>query len=351
MLLATYRCNLHCSYCYEPKQASSQMDAERMKEYIIHETDKLGDGYDEIEVQFMGGEPLMVFPMVKEVSEWLWQYPLGKRLKVIFAPTNGTLLDEGMKPWLVANKERFCLGLSFDGDNIMQDANRSGSFRNVDLKFFADTWPEQSVKMTVSPQTIGQLAKGVDFLFKTGFKEVVADLAVGKKVVWNATHLKTFRNELRKLVDEYADHPEKPRFSMLDMDMDSVFSRSADDKACACGELLTCIDADGTDYACHLFSPIACDREKAVDSRYIDFSDHAAFISPKCKKCLLKGVCKRCAGMNYICTGDVAETSPFHCSATKILFYENCRLQYLRASKANDGERMAMIEKITESIS
>lgn len=351
MLLVTYKCNLHCSYCYEPKQAFNQMSVSNMKQYIIDQYKKLGDDYNSFEVQFMGGEPLMVFPMIKEVSEWLWQYPFDKKLKVLFAPTNGTLLTNEIRSWLLQNKHRFCLGLSFDGDYAMQNINRSDSSRKIDLEFFSNTWPDQSVKMTVSPQTLTNLAEGVLFLFGKGFKDVVADLAVGKNVKWEAMHLNMLKDQLQILVDYYLHHDDINRFSLLDIGIDDIFSSEKDPKTCSCGEDLVCIDTDGQEYACHLFSPIACDLPKAYRSQKIDFSNHTLFSNPKCNKCFLKGLCKRCAGMNYISTGDVACPDTFQCNSFKIIFFANCKLQYSLAVKEQDSLRIQLIEKMVESLS
>lgn len=351
MLLVTYKCNLHCSYCYEPKQAFRQMSVRKMKEYIMAQYEKLGDDYDSFEIQFMGGEPLMVFPMIKEISEWLWQYPFEKELKVLFAPTNGTLLGDDMKQWLVANRHRFCLGLSFDGDFAMQNTNRSGSFRNVDIAFFSRTWPEQSVKMTISPQTITKLADGVSFLFDAGFRDVVADLAVGKSVQWEARHLNVLKCQIDRLTDIMIQNDEELHFSLLDISIEEILSNVRDSKACSCGEDFICIDTDGGEYACHLFSPIACDKPKAERSREIDFTRHDLFCSAQCNRCLLKGICKRCAGMNYISTGNVAEPDAFQCNAFKLIFFANCRLQYLSAVRSKNANRIHLIENIIESLS
>lgn len=350
MLLVTYKCNLHCSYCYEPKQAFKQMSVSNMKQYIIAQYEKLGNDYDSFEIQFMGGEPLLVYPMIKEISEWLWQYPFKKQMKVLFAPTNGTLLTDEMKFWLFQNKHRFCLGLSFDGDHAMQNINRSDSSPNVDLDFFSSTWPDQSVKMTVSPQTISNLADGVLFLFEKGFKDVVADLAVGERVNWEAIHLNVLKDQLEKLVDYYVHNDDASNFSLLNVGIEELLS-SNDSKACSCGEDFVCIDTDGQEYACHLFSPIACNLDKARKSQDLDFSNHSIFSTAKCNKCFLKGICKRCAGMNYISTDDVACPDAFQCNAFKIIFFANCKLQYLLAVNRNDTSRIQMIEKIIESLS
>lgn len=351
MLLVTYKCNLRCSYCYEPKQTFFQMNADKTKEYILKQVSKLGKEYDSFEVQFMGGEPLLVFPLIKEVSEWLWQQKFNKRMKMLFAPTNGTLLTEEMKQWLIANKHRFCLGLSFDGDNFMQNINRSESFNSVDIEFFAHTWPEQSVKMTVSQQTVTHLAKGVNFLLAKGFCNVVADLAMGEKAAWDKDSLSILKNQLNVLVNEYIDNPQKPRVSLLNLELNDILKTTKNEKCCSCGEQLICIDTDGSEYACHLFSPIACDKKMAEKGQKIVFNEHSNFISNKCQKCCLINVCNRCAGMNFICNGDISKPLSFHCSAFKIIFLANCRLQYLLATKENDKNKQNLIEKYIESIS
>ncbi len=351
MLLVTYKCNLHCSYCYEPKQTFHQMDANRTKEYILQQVEKLDDEYDSFEVQFMGGEPLLVFPMIKEVSEWLWMQNFSKEMKMLFAPTNGTLLTNEMKSWLTANKHRFCLGLSFDGDYFMQNINRSGSFTHVDVEFFAKTWPEQSVKMTISPETVSYLTQGVAFLHEKGFNEVVTDLAMGDNAVWDKQSLVVLKEQLNLLVDEYVMNPEKSRISMLDLNLYDLTKQETTEKSCSCGEQLICIDTDGKEYACHLFSPIACDRNIALKGKQITFSNHSQFINETCKRCRLVNLCNRCAGMNYICNGNVAEPLAFHCAAFKIIFCANCRLQYLLALKHNDKQRIRLLDNLVKSIS
>lgn len=82
--------------------------------------DALGDEYETVEIQFMGGEPLLEFPLIKECAEWLWSTPITDKQMMLFAPTNGTLLTTEMKEWFAKNKDRIHLGLSFDGDMAMQ---------------------------------------------------------------------------------------------------------------------------------------------------------------------------------------------------------------------------------------
>ena len=352
MLLITYSCNLRCSYCYEPKIHKFHMDANQAKRLIVHQIENLDDDYDSVEIQFMGGEPLLEFPLIREISEWLWTAPLDKKLLVLFAPTNGTLLTQEMKEWFTQNKERINLGLSFDGDMAMQNINRSSSYSRVDLDYFVRTWPNQSVKMTISPNTIDSLSKGVRFLHEKGFKYISTDLAMGPSVPWTGEALNKLRVQLENLEEYYIQHPDLIPFSMLRIDVTAVLATTIGPvKTCSCGENLVCVDWTGDTYACHLFSPVSIPRDQAkISNEIYDFSNHAQFNNSICSRCMLNTLCNHCYGMNYLCTGQVSTPSAFHCKAFKLLFTANCRFMLKVAQKNNDMAMQKKIFKVVNTI-
>lgn len=352
MLLLTYSCNLRCSYCYEPKRQKHRMTLESAKKYIIEQVSMAKDKYDSFEIQFMGGEPLMEFTLIQEISNWIWQSrPYGKDF-IMFVQTNGTLLDETMKLWFLSHKEEFYLALSMDGTMEMQNTNRSNSFLLVDTEFFVRNWPSQNVKMTVSPQTMQHLSDGVKYLHGLGFLHIAADLAMGPTIKWTANDLIVYKNELDELTNFYISQPELEPFSMLRMDPTSILDIDLNiNKTCSCGEDLVCVDWDGKTYACHLFAPISISKEKAYKSNeLIDFADHTKFVSDTCKDCRLNAVCNRCYGMNYICTDDVKQPSAFHCNAFKIRYYASCKLYLKYAEQNNDQESFLRIEQVINSL-
>ena len=352
MLLITYKCNLRCSYCYEPKVNGFKMDVPKAKQIIKEQLALVVDDYSSVEIDFMGGEPLLEFPLIKEVSEWLWSsYQYEKPIK-LFACTNGTLLNDEMKNWFAKHKEKIILGLSFDGDMGMQNVNRSMSYDKVDLSFFTHTWPEQNVKMTLSPTTISNLASGVVFLHEKGFKSISPSLAMGPTIGWAKESLSMYRSELNKLRHYYINHPYVTPCSLFCIDILSLTHHSDyTGKRCSCGEHFVCVDWNGDTYACHMFSPIALPAEKALKSNQLyDFSNHAQFQSKTCSKCLLNPICDHCYGANYLSTNDVAMHSPFHCNAFKILFVENCRFRIQLAEKNGDNQMVKLINNILKSI-
>lgn len=346
MLLVTYGCNLHCTYCYEPKTAQKQVTVEQAKNYLLRQIGGLENNYEEFEVQFMGGEPMMVFPLVKELSEWLWSQTWPLSLKQVFAPTNGTLLTDEMKGWLTGNKERICLGLSFDGTRLMQNINRSKSSSLVDLAFFAETWPKQSVKMTLSPGTLPYLYEGVLFLYEQGFRHVTTDLAMGNSVVWKQEQLSELANQLNQLVIYYVNNIQMPIISMLDIEVTRVLQKRDMLKKCGCGEDLVCIDCDGQSYGCHLFSPISSPQHLAKLSQTIDFSNHNLFVDNTCVDCLLFPLCTSCYGMNFMLTGSVSKQAPFTCKAFKVQFLSACNLQMKLAELNGNVKKQEVIKKI-----
>lgn len=352
MLLVTYKCNLRCTYCYEPKVQDYQMNVEKAKSIIMEQMSLLDDSYDSVEIQFMGGEPLLEFPLIKEVSEWIWSESFSEKPIMLFAPTNGTLLTNEMKSWLIENKKKIHLGLSFDGNIDIQNINRPMSYRKVDLSFFVKTWPGQSVKMTISPDSIRLLSDGVIFLHKKGFKHISADLAMGMDVKWTKDSLKNYKSELEKLSTYYFEHETLIPFSMLRVNVTTINSAISENvKTCSCGENMVCVDWTGKTYACHLFSPIAIPIEKAIRSnKMYDFSDYSQFNSNTCSKCVLNIVCNHCYGMNYLCTDNVTMPSPFHCSAFKVLFVANCRFRLKIAKKHNDSGQIKKIHQIISRI-
>lgn len=351
MLLVTYGCNLRCSYCYEPKRTVHQMSFDTAKDAILRNLSTLSHDYNSVEIQFMGGEPFMAFSLIKRISEWIWEEKPYNLHYDLFAQTNGTLVCGEIKDWLLTNKHRFSIGLSYDGTLEMQRENRHSMPQSVDLEFFATNWPEQNMKMTVSPNTIDNLFDGVIFLHNAGFKHIAADLAMGKSVNWRKEHLVTYRNQLEKLVEYYSNHLELEPFSQLRLNIFSLPNQNRNvAKTCSCGEDLVCVDWDGEEYACHLFAPITLPIERAKESQKIDFANHELFISSTCKKCSLNIVCNHCYGMNYLCTGSVTTPSPFHCNAFKIRYAANIKLLYANAHQLGNSEVINSINNLLKQL-
>ncbi len=325
VLLLTYQCNLDCIYCYLLEKKHKTMSIEVAKEVITksfhqkHFSEK-----DEIQIDFMGGEPLLEFDKIKSIAEWMWSKDWPKPY-ILFATTNGTLLNKEMKDWFTKNNDRIVLGLSFDGTESMQNENRSVSSEQIDISYFINSWPHQPVKMTISRETLPDLANGIIHLHHEGFQDIHANLAYG--VSWLKSDLSIYKEQLNDLVDFYLDNMEIKRSSLLNLDLTKILSPRRKEKYCGAGTGMSLYDVNGKEYPCHLFSPLVLNVSEIEKINDIDFNDTSFFENKMCNMCRLVNICPTCYGMNFKHLRHVSEREKFHCQAFIEQFLANCRLQ------------------------
>lgn len=321
------------------------MTIDSAKAIVKKGIDSVEDCYDSIEIQFMGGEPLVQFPIIRDVCEWLWRTEHKIPITRLSAPTNGTLLNDEMKKWLVKNNKRFELLLSFDGTRLMQNINRSDSAANIDLDFFISTYPQSEVKMTLSPETIGYLFEGIQYLYSKGFKFVEASLALGANIGWEKKHLKILDRELNKLIDFYCTHTDARPLNMLSTPVWNIIIEDYKPLVCYCGQRTLCYDWNGKVYPCHLFAPITISPILAKKAQKMDFDEIRKTKNPTCAKCVLTKVCSVCYGMNFKDYGDCTHQSPFYCAQFKLFFYASCILQKRLAQINHESQKEELINE------
>lgn len=326
-------CNLRCTYCYEDKTESKEFDVKTAKS-MLHKMLSVPSDNPFI-INFHGGEPFLVFDKIAELCEWVWNQNYKNQI-TFFATTNGTKVHGKIQEWLTSNKERFIAGLSFDGTREMQNMNRSNSFDLIDIDYFVKTWPDQSVKMTISPKSIETLADGVIFLHSVGFQHIIANLAY--MVDWNKPHFaRIYQRELQKLSHFYKEHPEINKCTIFDLKLSQIMSDNArTNRWCGAGVENSAYDIDGSVYPCHLFFENVCGKEKSQAWHNIDFSDPNQYISDECSKCQLYPTCPTCYGANYIERGSIGSRDMSLCRLEKIRTLEVAKFEY--ASIVNSSE-------------
>lgn len=326
-LMMTYSCNLNCTYCYEQFKSSHTMSvamAQKQIAQVFDDTIKQGK-YKALELSFMGGEPLLEFEKIKLLSEWCWQQEWGIPY-ILFASTNGTLLNQEMKEWFYKNRDKIVLGISLDGTLGMQATNRGDLASKIDIDYFLNTWPLQGIKMTVSKETLPFLSEGVIFLHEKGFQQIYANLAYG--IDWNDADLNIYKEQLLVLVKYYSEHLNLKPCSLLSLDLTQIIDLSCSyAKHCGCGEGTSLINIDGKTYPCPVFSPSTLPRELLEGLDKIDFTDVLTFVPQPCRRCVLHRACPKCYGMNYLHAGKVDYFNAFNCRAYKIQVLANCILQ------------------------
>lgn len=320
MLIISQQCNLSCNYCYEFHQANCLMSPDVAKKLIDQEfADK---SYDSFMIQLFGGEPFINVDVIKQIYEYTSQkYP---NLNFhIFIMTNGTLITPAMEEWLAARKNHITLGLSLDGTREMHNFNRSNSFDRINLDFFVKNYPHQPVKMTISNETLPNMAEGIIFMTRKGF-QVSASFAQG--IAYDKNSEKILVREFEKLLTFYLNNPEYPIPDLIDANLEqlAITSSEESDKWCGCGKDLIAYEPDGTQYPCQLFSSISLgEAAKAFEYKDEDYlrGMSKGFRDPKCVECHFKKICPHCCGISFLMNNNLAKRDDTICKFYKIRFY------------------------------
>jgi CLI_3235-class bacteriocin maturation radical SAM enzyme len=127
-LQVTQNCNLRCKYCIytssdigkQRKHSNKQMPLETALRGIDFALERTKDN-DKFNVGFYGGEPTLMFDMIKKCVEYTEEKAEGKELSFNIT-TNGTLLNEKLIEFF--EKHNVTLTISLDGPKEIHDKNR-----------------------------------------------------------------------------------------------------------------------------------------------------------------------------------------------------------------------------------
>ena len=333
ILCLTHRCNLNCVYCFEQKDGTHELSFDmacRCVDEII-KTHCITTG-SAVNLNFFGGEPLLKFELVKDIYNYVQSHYSIYDVS-FFASTNGTLLTDEMKVWFSDRKEKFCLGLSLDGDRDTQNYNRSNSFDLIDIKYFAENWPKQFFKLTLSEYSIQNYAHDVKFIHSFGVGINGGDVCVGD-YAWNNERLYyIFAKQLLELVDYYENHFEVHN-NLFEIDLAACTMPPKNRKCCGCGTSLSYYETDGTKYPCTFIAPMGFSAEDLQVMLNVDFNNSQNFTDRECKEqCYLYNVCKTCAAENFLLHRRFDKYNKRNCGLKKIIAIAIAELQARRIAK------------------
>lgn len=115
VLSLTGNCNLACRYCYASAQNPRTMTWETARRAI----DITAAGGTPFILQFSGGEPLLAFPLLRRIADYICTNRIRARMAL---QTNGTLLTEEMADFL--HHADIGIGISLDGRPDVHDVYR-----------------------------------------------------------------------------------------------------------------------------------------------------------------------------------------------------------------------------------
>lgn len=317
-LFLTDRCNLACSYCYEPDKQYTTLSKDAIIKFInlLFDTPKYSTR-KEITLDFIGGEPLLepelidfaitTFITEAEKRNHHWSQCRNRSFALT---TNGTLFSPEVKS-LLTKYPRLGVGLSLDGCKETHDKNRKylsgkGSYEDIlrDFDWWKSTFNQQSVKGTLSRNNLHNVKDMLVHQIDLGLLKPWANPVFEEP--WTAEDAHIYEQQLRETIDHIVDKG-------LEYSIDvSGFTRHRAKEAhagnwCGTGRYMVTLGLDGNLYPCHRFATnthkyAIGDINDGVDETTLD-KFLTAITGTRCEKCTQNGFCPTCAASFYDING------------------------------------------------
>lgn len=264
-LNVAHACNMRCGYCFAGQgafgHAPALMDLATGKQaldFIV----AASSGRRHLEVDFFGGEPLLVRPLLHELVDYArrleWEHD--KRFNFTLT-TNGLLIDEELIEF-VKNQD-IAMIMSLDGRPEVHDRNRpmpdgSGSYDRVlpGIKAMVAAEPvSYYVRGTFSRQNL-DFASDLQWLIDQGFDNLSLEPAVGTDSVYaiQAGDLPAVLKEyerLTELLDAARAAGRELHFFHYDLDLQGGPCLAKRLSGCGAGLEYLAVTPEGEIYPCH----------------------------------------------------------------------------------------------------
>lgn len=335
------KCNLHCSYCYEPEAAKYgpapvQMEWETARTSVDFLFQKAG-GNPEVNLIFFGGEALLNFKLMQQVVAYAQEKGrvAGKRVDFSLT-TNGTLLTDEIIDFF--QEHRFGITVSMDGPRELHDqrrffltakGERRGSYEQIvpRVKRLLSRYTARPVvaRVTVTKGTV-DIVRIYEHLFELGFFEIgFAPVTAknGEDYGLEPADLRQVLNGFKQLGALYVEHALRNRytgFSNLSTMLTDLHAGTNKLFPCGAGLGLLDVDGNGDVYLCHRFPGTEEHRYGNVKEG-IEYGRLNEFINgahvgnkPVCQTCWIRGLCGGgCYHEAYTQFGDGALPNLHYC--------------------------------------
>ncbi|MFH1807732.1 MAG: radical SAM protein [Pseudomonadota bacterium] len=334
VLHLTKSCNLRCRYCYAPSKIKESMSLDTARKAIDL---VLGMAHGSACVAYFGGEPLLCFDAIRELTLYAEQQARPRGTAMHFRlSTNGTLFTD--------DKLAFCrdhnilYAISLDGDREANDAQRvlpdgSGSWELLDSKLDSILAhnPYTVVTSVITPPTVPRLESSIRYMWSRGLRFVVHQLDYTHPG-WTPELFEELEHSYRRLADFYLERVRAGDHFHLSLFDDKLKShaRSPIELGVLCdfGAKKISIAPDGRVFPC---VQLVSDRPDAQDycighvdtgltPRRQELIAENKRERGECQDCALLGRCSNyCGCLNWQMTGQVTRVPPVLCAHERML--------------------------------
>lgn len=343
-LFVTEKCNLDCSYCYH-KKSDDVLSVEQGKN-ILNRLKVISP--ETMGINFFGGEPLLYPETVLELA--LYAKSLWEKTEFHIS-TNGTYFDEEM--FEKFNELNMHVQVSFDGDEETQNKDR-GQFELVrdNIVKMLKIYPELSVRMTFTPETVGFLTRNVQFIHRLGVKKIMHHATMEKD--WTTEHVQEYNYQLMNLY-HYRRWCQRAKIAFQFLFIDKTLKILNDEvpsevEYCMAGKSYMAILPNGDVYPCHraasgrLFKLGNVFNEKRPFVRGV-FSYLDKDATGCLRFCEAARTCHSCVIAHFLVNKDL--TKPL----MKNKYCEICKVEYTMARAYLSTELIDKQERLLTSLS
>ena len=333
-------CNLRCEYCFagtgEYNGERGMMSAQTGKKAIDFVIANSGSRKN-IEIDYFGGEPLMNFEVVKEITEYAKEQgeKHGKNFRFTVT-TNGILLDDEKKKYINENMSNVVL--SIDGRKEVNDRMRpridgSGTYNSILPKFIdmAESRNQDNyyVRGTFTAYN-KDFANDVIHLADLGFKQTSVEPVVAPDDAPYALKnedLPFLFEQYETLAKEYIKRWKSGNWFnffhfMIDLNQGPCAIKRL--SGCGAGHEYLAVAADGDLYPCHQFVGnkdflMGNVHDGDINKNIRDYFEKSnIYTKDKCRSCFAKFYCSGgCSANAFNFNGDINKPYELACELEK----------------------------------
>jgi len=332
-LFLTEDCTLRCDYCFvKGKTPSKRMPWDVAKKAVDFLVESCPPDSDP-EITLFGGEPLLEFGLIKRIVPYARERAAERGARLTFSlTTNGTVMSDEIAAF--GRQHGFNIMLSIDGTRDAHDrhrvyrGSRKGSWDTVvgeNFRLLKSIQGWIGARITVCPDTVGQLSSGVGELFDMGVNQFL--IGPDMDTEWAQGERETLSREMHKVVDFYLDAKGKGlpiRIAEFEKSLADLRATYSHMWGCDAGRTRAAVSTEGDLYPCSKFvcplPGLEAYRLGHVDvgltnlEARMDFIDNGADRRPKCANCDTRDTCVGgCPAINLHMKGCLFTPSDFEC--------------------------------------
>lgn len=338
-LFISHNCNLACRYCFtrrEGEKTLSHMTWDVGKRAVDFLLEYEGGYYREMD--FFGGEPLLNFPLIRQIVEYAREKSSQKKKQFNFTlTTNASLLQDEIIDFL--NRENISVILSLDGrpqvhDLMRRFKNGAGSYdntvKNIKKLLQSRSNKDDYIRGTYTRNNL-DFYKDIEHILELGFDSLSLEPVVSNEESFalREEDLGVLEQQYDRLVDLYQERKEKGNpfvFYHFILDMEKgpcLYKRLS---GCGAGLDYLAVAADGSLYPCHQFVGMdefymgnIIEQQVGLNREIGERISGAAWQREECSACWARYLCGRgCVAGSYFLGGDLHRTYKLGCALQKI---------------------------------